>query len=46
MGFFQKLFKRKPKDKKYRLGLHKSSQSLGNLKLILEIGRASCRERV
>ena len=36
MGFFQKLFKRKPKDKKYRLGLHKSSQSLGNLKLILE----------
>ena len=36
MGFFKKLFKRKPKDKKYRLGLHKSSQSLGNLKLILE----------
>jgi fused signal recognition particle receptor len=36
MGFFKKIFKRKPKDKKYRLGLHKSSQSLGNLKLILE----------
>ncbi|MDR4968348.1 MAG: signaling recognition particle receptor family protein, partial [Acholeplasmataceae bacterium] len=35
MGLFQKLFKRKPKDERYQLGLHKTKENLGNLKAIL-----------
>ena len=36
MGLFSKLFKRKPKDDKYALGLHKTKEQLGQLKLVLE----------
>ena len=35
MGLFQKLFKRKPKDERYALGLHKSKENLASLKAIL-----------
>ncbi|CCV64053.1 Signal recognition particle GTPase [Alteracholeplasma palmae J233] len=36
MGFFSKLFKKKPKNEKYELGLHKSRESFDNLKKLLE----------
>ncbi|MFP4177319.1 MAG: signal recognition particle-docking protein FtsY [Acholeplasmataceae bacterium] len=36
MGLFKRLFARKPKDERYRLGLHKSKENLGSLKRILE----------
>jgi len=35
MGFFSRLFKKKPKDDKYTLGLHKTSNSLATLKEVL-----------
>lgn len=35
MGFFRKLFKRKPKNEKYEMGLHKTKEQLGSLKKIL-----------
>lgn len=35
MSFFKRLFKRKPKDKKYEMGLHKTKESIGNLKEVL-----------
>lgn len=36
MGFFKKLFKRKPKTNKYKSGLAKSSKTFSNLKEILD----------
>ncbi len=36
MGLFQKIFKRKPKDERYQLGLHKSKENLASLKAILD----------
>lgn len=36
MGLFKRLFSRKPKNERYRLGLHKSKESLSSLKRILE----------
>lgn len=36
MGFFSKLFRRKPKNDKYSMGLHRSKEAMGNLKQILE----------
>lgn len=35
MGFFKNLFKRKPKNEKYEMGLHKTKEQLGSLKKIL-----------
>ncbi len=35
MGLFQKLFGKKPKNERYQLGLHKTKENLGNLKVIL-----------
>ena len=35
MGLFSKLFKKKPKNEKYELGLHKTQESLSNLKEVL-----------
>lgn len=35
MSFFRKLFGRKPKNDKYEMGLHKTKERLGNLKVIL-----------
>ena len=35
MGFFKKLFRKKPKNEKYDMGLHKTKESLGNLKAVL-----------
>lgn len=36
MSFFKRIFKRKPKNKKYEMGLHKSRQAFDNLKEILD----------
>lgn len=36
MGFFRKLFRLKPKNAKYEMGLHKSKASFDNLKVLLE----------
>lgn len=36
MGFFSRLFKRKPKNDKYQLGLHKSKETFDSLNLLLE----------
>lgn len=36
MGFFAKLFKKKPKNDKYQMGLHKSKSSFDNLKKLLD----------
>ena len=36
MSFFRKLFRLKPKNEKYDMGLHKTKESLGNLKEILK----------
>lgn len=36
MGFFARLFKKKPKNDKYQMGLHKSKQSFDNLKKLLD----------
>ncbi|NLK12188.1 MAG: signal recognition particle-docking protein FtsY [Candidatus Phytoplasma sp.] len=36
MSFFRKLFKRKSKNEKYELGLHKAKESFDNLKKLLE----------
>ena len=36
MSFFHKLFKRKKKNEKYELGLHKAKESFDNLKKLLE----------
>jgi len=36
MGLFSKLFKKKPKNDKYEMGLHKTKQNFDNLKLLLE----------
>ena len=36
MGLFSRLFKRKPKNEKYELGLHKTQESLSSLKVVLE----------
>jgi len=36
MGFFRKLFRRKPKNEKYEMGLHKTSEKLGNLAEVLK----------
>lgn len=36
MGFFKRIFRRKPKNDKYEMGLHKTRQALDNLKDILE----------
>ncbi|HHW79702.1 MAG TPA: signal recognition particle-docking protein FtsY [Acholeplasmataceae bacterium] len=35
MSFFKRLFKRKPKNEKYEMGLHKTKENLGNLKAVL-----------
>ncbi|VEU80373.1 signal recognition particle-docking protein FtsY [Haploplasma axanthum] len=35
MGFFSKLFGKKPKNDKYEMGLHKTKERLGNLKQVL-----------
>ncbi len=35
MGLFKKLFGKKTKDNRYQLGLHKTKESLGNLKAVL-----------
>jgi len=35
MSFFKRLFKRKPKNDKYEMGLHKTKERLGNLKEVL-----------
>ncbi len=36
MGFFANLFKKKPKNEKYQMGLHKSKSSFDNLKKLLD----------
>src|SRR5690606_31106917 len=36
MGFFANLFKKKPKNDKYQMGLHKSKASFDNLKKLLD----------
>lgn len=36
MGFFSRLFKKKPKNDKYQMGLHKSRASFDNLKILLD----------
>ena len=36
LGFFKRIFRRKPKNDKYEMGLHKTRQALDNLKDILE----------
>lgn len=36
MGFFANLFKKKPKNDKYQMGLHKSKSSFDNLKKLLD----------
>lgn len=36
MGFFSRLFKKKPKNDKYQMGLHKSRTSFDNLKKLLD----------
>lgn len=36
MSFFRKLFRRKPKNDKYEMGLHKTKERLGNLKEVLK----------
>ena len=36
MGLFSKLFKKKPKNEKYELGLHKTQESLSTLKAVLD----------
>ncbi|OED58630.1 signal recognition particle-docking protein FtsY [Acholeplasma laidlawii] len=36
MGFFSRLFKKKPKNDKYQMGLHKSRSSFDNLKKLLD----------
>lgn len=36
MSFFKRLFKRKPKNDKYEMGLHKTKERLGNLKDVLK----------
>ncbi|MFA5692945.1 MAG: signal recognition particle-docking protein FtsY [Acholeplasmataceae bacterium] len=36
MGFFRRLFRRPPKNDKYRLGLNKSKETFDNLKILLE----------
>lgn len=36
MGFFSRLFKRKPKKEKYKLGLHKSKETFDTLNVLLE----------
>ncbi len=36
LGFFANLFKKKPKNDKYQMGLHKSKSSFDNLKRLLE----------
>lgn len=36
MGFFSRLFKKKPKNDKYQMGLHKSRASFDNLKVLLD----------
>ena len=35
MSFFKRLFRRKPKNDKYEMGLHKTKERLGNLKEVL-----------
>ena len=35
MSFFKRLFRRKPKNDKYEMGLHKTKESLGNLNAVL-----------
>lgn len=36
MSFFRRLFRLKPKNKKYDMGLHKTKENLGNLKEVLK----------
>lgn len=36
LSFFKRIFKRKPKNDKYEMGLHRTRQALDNLKSILE----------
>lgn len=36
MGFFSRLFKKKPKNDKYEMGLHKAKENFDNLKKLLE----------
>ena len=36
MGFFRRIFGRKPKNTKYEMGLHKTRQALDNLSDILQ----------
>src|SRR5690606_17827122 len=36
MGFFANLFKKKPKNDKYQMGLHKSKASFDNLKKLID----------
>lgn len=36
MGFFSRLFKRKPKNRKYEMGLHKSREAFSNLSELLK----------